>query len=188
MENGDIGLLRYCFSAAGQKNQKETADWLQKVSDCLQNAGAGKVFMDEKKDEILFRVNHRKASEKKDIIEYRVKIIPGSSQLTLVQTNLWENEAQAKKLMCWYAAKRNERLTHDIQYSINPVQLKGKVILRNGWETELIRRTGEMNRIVMNDREIFEALSRGKVPDCIQNQVRQEYQEYEREIRHGVDI
>ena len=53
MENGDIGLLRYCFSAAGQKNQKETADWLQKVSDCLQNAGAGKVFMDEKKDEIL---------------------------------------------------------------------------------------------------------------------------------------
>lgn len=71
---------------------------------------------------------------------------------------------------------------------MNPVQLKGKVILRNGWETELIRRTGEMNRIVMNDREIFEALSRGKVPDCIQNQVRQEYQEYEREIRHGVDI
>lgn len=71
----------------------------------------------------------------------------GQQQLTLVQTNLWENEAQAKKLMCWYAAKRNERLTHDIQYSMNPVQLKGKVILRNGWETELIRRTGEMNRI-----------------------------------------
>ena len=71
MENGDIGLLRYCFSAAGQKNQKETADWLQKVSDCLQNAGAGKVFMDEKKDEILFRVNHRKASEKKR--HYRIQ-------------------------------------------------------------------------------------------------------------------
>lgn len=83
MENGDIGLLRYCFSAAGQKNQKETADWLQKVSDCLQNAGAGKVFMDEKKDEILFRVNHRKASEKKDIIEYRVKIIPAAASLHL---------------------------------------------------------------------------------------------------------
>ena len=47
MENGDIGLLRYCFSAAGQKNQKETADWLQKVSDCLQNAGAGKQLAPE---------------------------------------------------------------------------------------------------------------------------------------------
>lgn len=49
MENGDIGLLRYCFSAAGQKNQKETADWLQKVSDCLQNAGAGRYLWMKKR-------------------------------------------------------------------------------------------------------------------------------------------
>ena len=188
MGNNDISLLKYYFSAASQKNQKETADWMQRVSECLQSAGAEKIFKDEKKDQIFFQINNKKISGKEECTQYKIKISPGGSQITLIQTGACTNKASAEKLMGWYAAKRNVKLPKNIQYCTEPLQLKGKVALRDGWETELIRRTGEMNRIGMNDRKIFDALSRGIVPDSIQSQVRQEYQEYEREIRHGIDI
>lgn len=188
MQNSDIELLKYYFSVAGQKNQKETSGWLYKVLKCLKNAGAGNILMDEKKDELIFQVDDRRLSGKKEIIQYKVKIMPGSDQIVLEQLALWLDEARARKLMNWYAAKRNEKLSNGIRYSMDPIQLKGKVILRDGWETELIRRTSDMNRIIMNDRETFEALNRGNVPVCIQDQIRQEYQEYEREISYGVDI
>ena len=40
MENKDIGLLKYCFSTAGQKKQKEAAAYLRKAAECLRKAGA----------------------------------------------------------------------------------------------------------------------------------------------------
>ena len=188
MKNGDIGLLKYCFSAAGQRNQKETQNWLQKVSKCLQGAGAGNIDISEKKGELFFQIGVGRSSGKKNIIQYKLKIIPGGNQIALEQVTLWKDEAGARKLMYWYAAKRNEKLANGIQYLTNPVRLNGKVMLRDGWETELIHRISDMNRIIMNDREILEALNRGNVPVCIKDQVRQEYQEYEREIEYGVDI
>lgn len=54
MTNNDISLLKYCFSVAGHKNQRETTGWLYKVSKCLQNAGAENILIDEKKEELLF--------------------------------------------------------------------------------------------------------------------------------------
>lgn len=188
MTNNDISLLKYCFSVAGHKNQRETTGWLYKVSKCLQNAGAENILIDEKKEELLFQVNNGRMSGKKDIIQYKVKIMSGSNQIALEQVILWSGETRARKLMSWYAARRNEKLANGIRYSRDPIQLKGQVILRDGWEKELIRRTGDMNRIVMSDRDIFEALNRGNVPECIQNRVRQEYQEYEREISYGINI
>lgn len=188
MKNGDIGLLKYYFSAAGQRNQKETQNWLQKVSECLQSAGAGNIDINEKKDGLFFQIGTGRSSGKKNMIQYKLKIIPGGNQIVLEQVSLWEGEAGARKLMCWYAAKRNEKLANGIQYLMNPVHLNGKVRLRDGWETELVHRISDMNRVFINDREIFEALNQGNVPGCIKDQVHQEYQEYEREIEYGVNI
>lgn len=65
MTNNDISLLKYCFSVAGHKNQRETTGWLYKVSKCLQNAGAENILIDEKKEELLFQVNNGKDVRKK---------------------------------------------------------------------------------------------------------------------------
>ena len=45
-----------------------------------------------------------------------------------------------------------------------------------------------MNRIIMEDYEIFDALSKGEIPETVEQQVRQEYKEYEREMNHGINI
>ena len=55
MTNNDISLLKYCFSVAGHKNQRETTGWLYKVSKCLQNAGAENILIDEKRRNCFFR-------------------------------------------------------------------------------------------------------------------------------------
>ena len=63
-----------------------------------------------------------------------------------------------------------------------------RISLRGDWETELIHKIGEMNRIIMEDYEIFDALSKGEIPETVEQQVRQEYKEYEREMNHGINI
>lgn len=182
MEKNDIGLLKYYFSVAGQNNQKETADWIQKVEECLMCAGAGMLSSDKEKKELIFQLNSKKIPEK-NIIQYKAKIAPAGNKIILEQIVSDPGEDCAKKLMDWYAAKQNKKLKNGIKYFYDPIHLKGYVLLRNNWKGELIRRIADMNRIIMNDTEIFQLLSTGKVPDSVRDQVRKEYQEYENEIK-----
>ena len=44
MKKNDIGLLKYCFSVAGQSSQTETEKWIRKVEKCLEDAGAERKY------------------------------------------------------------------------------------------------------------------------------------------------
>ena len=90
--------------------------------------------------------------------------------------------------MRWYADKRNESLPKEMRYSLTPVHLETRISLRNNWEIDLIRKTGDMNHIILEDHEIFEMLSRGEILEKVKRQVQQEYREYEREISHGISV
>lgn len=90
--------------------------------------------------------------------------------------------------MGWYADRRNKSFSGNMRYSLAPVFLEGKIPLRSGWEEELIRRIGEMNRVIAQDYDIFDAMDNGSVPEIIREKVRQEYREYEREIENDISI
>lgn len=183
MKKNDIGLLKYCFSVAGQSSQTETEKWIRKVEKCLEDAGAEILSADKNKNELFFQVNIGKVQGRKENIQYKIKITPDMSRINLEQMASEPGGDCAKKLMAWYAEKRNKKMTNGIKYFYNPIHLRGYVLLRNNWKAELIRRIADMNRIVMDDGEVLQALSRGKVPEFIQTQIREEYQEYENEIR-----
>lgn len=181
MKKNDIGLLKYCFSVAGQSSQTETEKWIRKVEKCLEDAGAE--ILSANKKELFFQVNIGKMQDRKENIQYKIKITPDMSRINLEQVASELGGDCAKKLMDWYAEKQNKKMTNGIKYFYNPIHLRGYVLLRNNWKAELIRRIADMNRIIMNDGEVLQALSRGKVPEFIQMQIREEYQEYENEIR-----
>ena len=77
MKNRDIKILKCCFSVAGQKSRQETDCWLQEVKLCLQHAGAQNLFADAAKMELLFQVSAGRRCGKNDIIQYKVRIVPG---------------------------------------------------------------------------------------------------------------
>lgn len=181
MKKNDIGLLKYCFSVAGQSSQTETEKWIRKVEKGLEDAGAE--ILSANKKELFFQVNIGKMQDRKENIQYKIKITPDMSRINLEQVASEPGGDCAKKLMDWYAEKQNKKMTNGIKYFYNPIHLRGYVLLRNNWKAELIRRIADMNRIIMNDGEVLQALSRGKVPEFIQMQIREEYQEYENEIR-----
>lgn len=181
MKKNDIGLLKYCFSVAGQSSQTETEKWIRKVEKCLEDAGAE--ILSANKKELFFQVNIGKMQDRKENIQYKIKITPDMSRINLEQVASEPGGDCAKKLMDWYAEKQNKKMINGIKYFHNPIHLRGYVLLRNNWKAELIRRIADMNRIIMNDGEVLQALSRGKVPEFIQMQIREEYQEYENEIR-----
>ena len=127
-------------------------------------------------------------TEKKYDLQYKMKPVPGGRQILLEQEVFWQKENGAYRLMRWYADKRNESLPKEMRYSLTPVHLETRISLRNNWEIDLIRKTGDMNHIILEDHEIFEMLSRGEIPEKVKRQVQQEYREYEREISHGISV
>ena len=188
MENKDIGLLKYCFSTAGQKKQKEAAAYLHKAAECLRKAGAISVTEENGKGCVIFQIKSGKNWENRDCIRYNISILSGARQISLKQERLWNEKVIASRLMCWYAGKRNEILPKGIRYYKEPVSMECRISLRGDWEKELIHKIGEMNRIIMEDYEIFDALNKGEIPETVEQQVRQEYKEYEREMNHGINI
>ena len=188
MKNNDIGLLKYCFSVFSQKNQKKTREWIQKAEKCLRRAGTQEVKADYEKEELYFGIRIDSDTEKKYDLQYKMKPVPGGRQILLEQEVFWQKENGAYRLMRWYADKRNESLPKEMRYSLTPVHLETRISLRNNWEIDLIRKTGDMNHIILEDHEIFEMLSRGEIPEKVKRQVQQEYREYEREISHGISV
>ena len=188
MENKNIGLLKYCFSTAGQKKQKEASEYLDKAAECLRKAGAVSVEEDIAKGVVFFQIKSAKSWENREYIGYNISILSGARQISLKQERLWNKKVIASRLMYWYAGKRNEILPKGIRYYREPVSMECRLPLRNGCENELLHKIGEMNRIIGEDYDIFEALSKGCIPESVEDQIRQEYKEYEREINHGIDI
>ena len=69
-----------------------------------------------------------------------------------------------------------------------PVSLQTTLTIRPGWESELIRKISDMNWILSQDYAIFKSLDYGIVPEKLQDEIREEYHAYEREINHDITV
>ena len=98
MKKNDIGLLKYCFSVAGQSSQTETEKWIRKVEKCLEDAGAE--ILSANKKELFFQVNIGKMQDRKENIQYKIKITPDMSRINLEQVASEPGGDCAKKLIC----------------------------------------------------------------------------------------
>lgn len=192
MGNNDIGLLKYCFSVFSQKNRRDTAEIITKMTECLRKAGALSIKEDCEKGEISFCIRnnspHDSKADQVAYFRYKIKMLSGGRQITLEQEPFVQEAVGAHNLILWYAKRRNEILSKGMRYALSPVHLETRMLLRNNWETDVIRAISNMNHVIMEDYEIFESLNRGDVPDEIKTQIRQEYREYEREISHGDSV
>lgn len=186
MKDKDIELLKQYFTKAGEENRRHTEVWTEQAAECLRKAGASDIIVDHQQGNIMFQVPLQAEKGKK--ICYRLRIAAGSRQIWLAQKSIWEQAVRAGNLMGWYADRRNKSFSGNMRYSLAPVFLEGKILLRSGWEKELIRRVGEMNRVIAQDYDIFDAMDNGSVPEIIREKVRQEYREYEREIENDISI
>lgn len=69
MKKNDIGLLKYCFSVAGQSSQTETEKWIRKVEKCLEDAGAE--ILSANKKNCFFRLISERCRTGKKIYNIR---------------------------------------------------------------------------------------------------------------------
>jgi hypothetical protein len=185
MENKNVELLGGIFTASGHDCILNREKWTEEAAICLKTAGADNIQADKRRGQVIFRIGNRRETD----ISYCLHIKMSSKIFLLEHKTDSVSPNGAVHLMKWYAAKRNESLSRNIQYNLNPVYLIGRIFIKNGdWKKELIKRTHEMNRIIEGDQKILEKMRQGKVPEEIQWQIVKEYREYEGEIRNGIDI
>lgn len=179
----DLQLLQECFSIAGRQNRESVVEWKKRITACLEAAGAW--ILQEKSGEhvVSFRVG-----DPEDGRSYQLRILPLQGQLQIVQSVEMEHLKKREQLLGWYVGKRNRKLGNGIRYERSPVRLEGRIPLKKGWELELIRLVGEMNRILAEDEPVLCALRSGTVPPVIREELRREYQEYEREMSDEIRV
>lgn len=185
MENKNVELLGDIFAAAGHDCILNREKWTEEAAICLKIAGADNIQADKRRGQVTFWIGNRRETD----ISYCLHVKMSSKILLLEHKTDSVSPKGAIHLMKWYAAKRNESLSRNIQYNLDPVYLTGRIFIRNGdWKKELIKRTHEMNRIIEGDQKILEKMQQGIVPEEIQWKIMKEYREYEGEIRNGIDI
>lgn len=188
MEENEIKVLWHVFNAEGQKLRKNTKIMLRQVEEVLRKAGAKELISECDKGTITFSVCLKTMSSEAFEVQYQLRILTGEGQIRLEQKSVGTQSGSLKKLMLWYINRRNMELSGKSYYQRNPVCLKGKVVLRSAWKSDLLRRINYMNQIIEKDYTTLKALSCGEVPEFIKTQIMQEYREYEREMEHGVAV
>ena len=188
MENREIGLLEHFFSSAGQRQQENAKKLLHLAAERLVRAGAKEVEYHGEGSMLTFQVRLRRETQEYTSVGYRLWVMPGAEQYQLQQAALWGRDQQTAGVLRWYVRHRNEELPRGIFYRQDPVLLEGRIGIRSGWETDLVRRVGDMNRVMEEDYKILEPLGRGVVPESVRNCIREEYSGYEREMSHDVTV
>lgn len=189
MKDTDIEMLEHFFVQAGQRSWESEQILLAKAAEVLLSAGAGELKKEADAEGLSFQISMTDEKGESYKADYHLQVAAGGEQLFLRQQICGQHLDHRTNLKLWYIRKRNAMLQGRCQYQEKmPVSLQTTLTIRPGWESELIRKISDMNWIFSQDYAIFKSLDYGIVPEKLQDEIREEYHVYEREINHDITV
>ena len=195
MKDTDIEMLEDFFVQAGQRSWESEQILLAKAAEVLLSASNTPSPISRMEtsnvdaEGLSFQISMTDEKGESYKADYQLQVAAGGEQLFLKQQICGQHLDHRTNLKLWYIRKRNALLQGRCQYQEKmPVSLQTTLTIRPGWESELIRKISDMNWILSQDYAIFKSLDYGIVPEKLQDEIREEYHAYEREINHDITV